>query len=102
MRSAIFSLVSGIVLTLLLRGPAPAPHAPTPPCACPAAALQKSALSTAAQVVEALRDTLAARPAGQDARAVVAATAVLGSDDTVWSILEITIRDGCPFADPPE
>jgi hypothetical protein len=54
----IFSLVSGIALTLLVRGPAPAPAPQS--CYVAAVAEQESAAAISARVIEAVRDSLPA------------------------------------------
>jgi len=79
MRSMIFSLVTGIALTLLLRAPAPAPPPPASPSApgvLAAAAQPSPAEATAARVVEALRDSFPAWLAGHDVPRIAVAVVV--------------------------
>jgi hypothetical protein len=79
MRSMIFSVLSGIALTLLMRGPAPTPA--QQPCHVPAVAQQDPADAVTARVLDAVRDSLPAWLAGLD---IGAAVAVASRDDAVW------------------
>jgi hypothetical protein len=78
--------VSGIVLTLLLRSPAPPPPQP---CAIPAAQ-QDPSEAIAARVVEALRDTFPTWSVGQDVASIK--IAVVGIEGTVWRTLALGRR----------
>jgi hypothetical protein len=60
MRSAIFSIVTGVILTLLLRGPAPPPP-PWPPQPC---VIHATALQSPAEAI--IGDTFPAWLASQD------------------------------------
>jgi CubicO group peptidase (beta-lactamase class C family) len=77
MKSAIFSVLSSIVLTLAMRGPAP-----PPPCPTHAAAQRNAAEAIPARVIEALRDSFPVWLAGQDIPG--AAVAVVGGAGTLW------------------
>jgi hypothetical protein len=82
MKSAIFSVLSSIVLTLAMRGPAPAPPPAPQPCPTHAAAQRNAAEAIPARVIEALRDSFPAWLAGQDIPG--AAVAVVGGAGTLW------------------
>ncbi len=56
MRSMIFSLVTGVALTLLMRGPAPAPAPQS--CYVPAVAEQELAEAIIVRIIEAVGDSL--------------------------------------------
>jgi hypothetical protein len=80
MRSMIFSALSGIALTLLMRGPTPAPQ----PCHIQAVAQQVPAEAIPARVIEALQDSLPSWLAGLDIRAT--GVAVVGRDSTAAAL----------------
>ncbi|UCC83964.1 MAG: hypothetical protein JSW46_03245 [Gemmatimonadota bacterium] len=90
MRSAIFSIVSGIVLTLLLRGPAPTPPAPPPQRPALTAAVAGPAEAIPACVVEAPSDSLPAWLAGGQNPGTAAV--VVTGDGMAWCRLEIWVR----------